>query len=37
VVDEAENRFHVQRAILDWLLNPATLLHFDATALSLPS
>lgn len=22
VVDEAENRFHVQRALLDWLLNP---------------
>jgi N-acetylornithine carbamoyltransferase len=21
VVDEAENRFHVQRALLDWLLN----------------
>lgn len=22
VVDQAENRFHVQRALLDWLLNP---------------
>jgi N-acetylornithine carbamoyltransferase len=21
VVDEAENRFHVQRALMDWLLN----------------
>ncbi len=28
VVDEAENRFHVQRAILDALLNPATALTF---------
>jgi N-acetylornithine carbamoyltransferase len=28
VVDEAENRFHVQRAILDWLLNPATGITF---------
>ena len=26
VVDEAENRFHVQRAILDALLNPQTAL-----------
>ncbi len=28
VVDEAENRFHVQRAILDGLLNPSTALTF---------
>ena len=30
VVDEAENRFHVQRAVLDWLLNPATQITFTS-------